>query len=877
MNRNFTIAKSTLALTALAGSCATAQPCPVQCAPSQQITICYEAGRVDNFNALTDPTTIRPFYNAFLSTLPPVKPFDSAIVNARFGHTFGKLPCGIVAARLEIKLRAENDIPQNDSLGLQWTGSSFAWGQAIASLPGAGGTWNAGQVQTFNLNLGALPGGGNIIPLLNTTNALDLYTQDDTSVDYAKLTLTICPCDGPYRVYTTGVADNFAPGTDPTWRQPRLTALRTVVPFTWRDSDSCTLDRGWGNTFTGLVGGIVRAQFGIRMKTCGGGSSNDGMAFELLNPGDVTAFEKAYNINLLPGAGSWTANPLTNFFFDLNTQIPTTVCGTNLLGGLLDNMFDVYVQDDTGVDTARLRVQPCPPLRHFWGVPVDAINSAILEHDIPTTRQAYISPPLDGGLAGVSIDAHGSRGQTVHLYGNEFALETPGTVHNMLIEADIDGDGTWEAVNGIKLTKADAGRCTIEPAVGGEPGTCVTMVLHNTVTGESLELCSTPGDAIECSSMDITSFSWGASNPAAPLAAAERTQTAFLKLRDVALHRTSSGITFHGDVVELRSPSSDTTAPVERFSWSWGESNAGMSTMGHRIKSIECDVGPEFSDSSAPLTQCSVSMTGPGGMLNPNPGSFSVSNAAGSRGICTARVMGSDDLALAIEPICAGTPENCDTLVYSISTDYVGSFGGQGGLPAGSSSVRHAQQGFFDIAYDISPVDSNLYRVIVGDRDTMSFEQDSSQGSGQLRAMGTGHISGCGKQGVVIGGVRTACLWWEWNQPMTFLINGQAVTGTMLRVVASDPNTAFDHLESMTLGFEGLEDLDVTSIVSKGLVPPVTCFADFNQDGGIDGADVDAFFAKWSLGESDADVNQDGGVDGADVDEFFIQWSQGGC
>ncbi len=55
------------------------------------------------------------------------------------------------------------------------------------------------------------------------------------------------------------------------------------------------------------------------------------------------------------------------------------------------------------------------------------------------------------------------------------------------------------------------------------------------------------------------------------------------------------------------------------------------------------------------------------------------------------------------------------------------------------------------------------------------------------------------------------------------------------------------------------------------------CPADFNQDGGVDGADVDAFFAAWESGDSAADVNQDGGVDGSDVDVFFTAWEAGGC
>ncbi len=55
------------------------------------------------------------------------------------------------------------------------------------------------------------------------------------------------------------------------------------------------------------------------------------------------------------------------------------------------------------------------------------------------------------------------------------------------------------------------------------------------------------------------------------------------------------------------------------------------------------------------------------------------------------------------------------------------------------------------------------------------------------------------------------------------------------------------------------------------------CPADFNQDGGIDGGDVDAFFDAWEAGDASADVNQDGGIDGADVSYFFNAWEAGGC
>ncbi len=59
--------------------------------------------------------------------------------------------------------------------------------------------------------------------------------------------------------------------------------------------------------------------------------------------------------------------------------------------------------------------------------------------------------------------------------------------------------------------------------------------------------------------------------------------------------------------------------------------------------------------------------------------------------------------------------------------------------------------------------------------------------------------------------------------------------------------------------------------------PPGGCIGDFNQDGGIDGSDVQDFFAAWSQGDPSADVNQDGGVDGSDVVTFFDAWEQGSC
>ena len=57
----------------------------------------------------------------------------------------------------------------------------------------------------------------------------------------------------------------------------------------------------------------------------------------------------------------------------------------------------------------------------------------------------------------------------------------------------------------------------------------------------------------------------------------------------------------------------------------------------------------------------------------------------------------------------------------------------------------------------------------------------------------------------------------------------------------------------------------------------ITCPADFNEDGGVDGADLQAFFETWQQGVERADINADGGVDGSDLEAFFVRWEAGGC
>ncbi len=58
---------------------------------------------------------------------------------------------------------------------------------------------------------------------------------------------------------------------------------------------------------------------------------------------------------------------------------------------------------------------------------------------------------------------------------------------------------------------------------------------------------------------------------------------------------------------------------------------------------------------------------------------------------------------------------------------------------------------------------------------------------------------------------------------------------------------------------------------------PLSCPADYDGNGGVDGGDLAAFFADFEAGESGADVDRNGGIDGGDLAAFFVAFEAGGC
>ncbi|MBL9001414.1 MAG: hypothetical protein JNK25_09790 [Phycisphaerae bacterium] len=848
-------------------------PCPPTCPTNQQVQICYEAGRVDNFAAPVDPTTPRPFFASLLSTYAISKPFDDARVNAVCGTTFQNLPCGIVSATLEIRLRAEDDIPDNDSIYLQWLGGTFAWASNIKNLPGAGGTWNPGQTQTFTLNLNTLSGG--LIGQMNSSNALDVLVSDDTTVEYARLTIRVCPCDGPARVYTVGVADNLAPGTEPTSRRPQLTAQRTLWPFLWKDCDDHTIDRGWGQTFQGLPSGIVRADFNILMMPSAGGASNDGIAFDLLNPGEPDAFSRTFNINTI--APPWTTNPLTNFYFNLGSTLPTTVCGLNLLGNFGDRTFDVYVQDDTVVDAARLRVWPCPPMRRLWGTPIDTTGTAVLETGPGGLPSVRCNPAT--GEDALRIDAHGTESQRVDFPPGAFDAMPVGSQLIIATLDDEDGDGqlasSWARGYGAGVGKAQPGSASrVAPGPNGT-GTCTGPRIRHSQTGASRELCLTPDQYIDVLSDDISSVGHERRS-------GEPYVYHAIKFREAAAMILPDGTVFHGDTIEFFSPAADEDPAPEYMELSWGLLPGGTPAGEFSLP---------IAGISSVVNDVAHHAVGPRCILNTNPGSVTLSNIGDSGEDGAEFTLGeAESFSTTVSPNCGGDDSaQCDSEM-TIRLTATGRL--TDGTSADVARVRTTGRvtGFFDIWTEFPtfpglPGSIGTIATILDENDAEVGEFEIPDGTA-LRCANGQHIKeaiiscyresptrGGGPEIIVRNRVRNYSIY---SVPGLPPLTGNAVALRSL-MPAGVPLVVPQSLTSVRLTGTGMAEIDLTGQSIVPLGSGVPCPADFNQDGGIDGADVDAFYQAWEAGDASADVNADGGIDGGDVETFFEAWENGGC
>jgi hypothetical protein len=144
--------------------------------------------------------------------------FDQTAIDKLVGQTFA-LPQGkcLVGAKVVLRVRPiassiapgpRNDVlrrgfvnPAGQFAGPVWS-AYFGTGTANTGLPLlVGQQWTASNYPSpgvsFTLNLAGLPGGTNLVPTLHAQRFLDVYMQDDSSVDYVDLVYRLCSCPQP--------------------------------------------------------------------------------------------------------------------------------------------------------------------------------------------------------------------------------------------------------------------------------------------------------------------------------------------------------------------------------------------------------------------------------------------------------------------------------------------------------------------------------------------------------------------------------------------------------------------------------------------------------------------------------------------------------
>lgn len=160
------------------------------------------------------------------------KQFDDTKYNLFFGNSWQSLPSGIVGASLFTRMQPNcPGISDNDSISLGLTNCSppgWAWGRRIGTSGGITGllpsVWcgQRGRCDVpFSFNLAALPTVSgpayNLLPHLNLTHRLDMFVQDDTTVDYARLRIRYC-LSGPVVGGLTGSLTNATVAYAWDWR-----------------------------------------------------------------------------------------------------------------------------------------------------------------------------------------------------------------------------------------------------------------------------------------------------------------------------------------------------------------------------------------------------------------------------------------------------------------------------------------------------------------------------------------------------------------------------------------------------------------------------------------------------------------------------------
>lgn len=240
-----------------------------------------EAGVADDFSPANMEEPAAPS-DALLVLLGATRvDFDATTLDQHFGHTF-LLPqdsC-LVSARLEVRAKPLADGSSNDAIHVGFVGADGLFtGARFSAYFGTGNPdslpvllqerWAASEHPegaTFVLDLGP-SGGPSFLAELDAQRSLDVYVQDDTSIDHLRAVIGLCDCPAPTPTSTpvpvVGYADLHVhqftnEGLGGAWLYGKATGpLATAVP---RCNGNLPLASGRNHGELGI--GLVQAMTG---------------------------------------------------------------------------------------------------------------------------------------------------------------------------------------------------------------------------------------------------------------------------------------------------------------------------------------------------------------------------------------------------------------------------------------------------------------------------------------------------------------------------------------------------------------------------------------------------------------------------------------
>jgi len=537
---------------------------------------------------------------------------------------------------------------------------------------------------------------------------------------------------------------------------------------------------------------------------------------------------------------------------------------------MADGKFDVYVQDDSNVDFYRLRVQTCPPPRRFWGISLGDIGTATIDPNFPGVIAVRDFGSIED--AGILIDASGT--QAVCVMFDSAPLISTGEGGNLRFETH---GGSGDEVGVIFESRFEVSdgrsallRCTAPGAEGEE--------LIYTVSDET-------GDLLTVSS----------SGPVTLSPPVQGEQLVGIDSLDPHL----------GEDTRFPPPPFESSFEGHKFHFG-GDVHfniGGQTVIGSKIK-----IRKGGEDMDRPIASVQIKAEGYNelliggvalqqfGRLHHGVGNSHLMLGPGLLGVENIGSSGNDGIAIHAGKADAISAALTTNLMPGeeipsgsmLRASFTGSHGGVPDLDLGFLSCMLDEMCVWVIDADYTPVGATLRTVqILRDGQLMAeipdiagqvgFARDSNPNDPDCKQPPT-----CGKGAVDLQGRRVACGRLRWPKLKQFSIQGRSpIEGDEIRVLAQNASAPFDYVQRMDITATGFPNLVIYGedyIPFGGEPSPCSpCAADFNQDGGIDGSDIAAFFEAFESGATCGDVNQDGGIDGSDIEAFINVFEQGGC